>query len=91
MLITTDPKLIHSCPYDPVCETFYLVTYCGKHFLLSFFLQTLMSVFLIRYLLNILILLITAMLMQTARTLKDHSTARVTRDTLEMEIRVLVK
>ena len=39
----------------------------------------------------IFILLITAMLMQTVPTPKDHSTARVIRDTLEMESRVLVK
>ena len=33
---------------------------------------------------------ITVMLMPTAPTPKDHSTARVIRDTLEMESRVLV-
>ena len=58
---------------------------------ISFFLQTLTNVFLIRYLLNIFILLTAVMLMQTVPTPKDHSTVRVIRDTLEMEIRVSVK
>lgn len=54
----------------------------------SFFLillQTLMSVFLIVYLLN---MPITVMVIPTAPTPKDHFTARVVRDTLEMASRV---
>ena len=56
----------------------------------SFFLillQTLMSVFLIVYLLN---MPITVMVIPTAPTPKDHFTARVTPDTLETEFCVLV-
>ena len=53
--------------------------------------QTLTNVFLIRYQTNTFILLITVMLMQTVPTPKDHSTAPVKRDTLEMELAVLVK
>ena len=60
-------------------------------FLSTFHFQMSTSVFLMKYLMNIFILLITAMLMPTVPTPKDHSTALVIRDTLEMESRVLVK
>ena len=43
----------------------------------SFNFQTLTNVFLIKYLLNIFILLITVMLMPTVPTPKDHFIARV--------------
>ena len=49
-----------------------------------------MNVFMILYLLNIPTLLITVMLMPIVPTPKDHSSARVIRDTLEMEFCVLV-
>ena len=52
--------------------------------------QTLMSVFRILYLLNMRTLPITVMVTPTVPTPKDHSIARVTRDTLEMEFCVLV-
>ena len=49
-----------------------------KNGFLSFFdFQTLTNVFLIKYLMNILILLTTVMLMPTVPTLKDHFIARV--------------
>jgi len=53
--------------------------------------QTWTNVYLIRYLMTFFILLTTAMPMPTVPTQKDHSTARVIRDTLEMESAVLVK
>ena len=49
-----------------------------------------MNVFLILYLLTIPTLLITAMVTPTVPTPKDHSSARVIRDTQEMEFCVLV-
>ena len=60
-------------------------------FLSTFHFQISTNVFQIKYRMNIFILLITAMLTPTVPTLKDHSTAHVIRDTLEMESRVLVK
>ena len=39
---------------------------------------------------NVPLILITVIWMPTAPTAKDHSTARVIRDTLEMESRVMV-
>ena len=48
------------------------------------------SAFQIRYLAIISILLTIVTMMQTVPTLKDHSTARVLLDTLEMESLVLV-
>ena len=44
-----------------------------------------MNAFLVKYLMNIYILLTTVMLMQTAPTPKDHSTARVLMVILVME------
>ena len=49
-----------------------------------------MSVFRILYLLNMPTLPITVMMTRTVPTPKDHSTAPVIRDTLEMEFYVLV-
>ena len=52
--------------------------------------QMLTSVFLVKNQMNIFILLTTVTLTPTVQTPKDHSTARVIRDTLEMESRVSV-
>ena len=49
-----------------------------------------MSVFLINYQLNIMILFTTVTLMPSVPIPKDHFTAHVIRDTLEMESSVLV-
>lgn len=74
-----------------IYSTFNLSLDVVNVFLSTFHFQILTNVFLIKYQMNIFILLTIATLMQTVPIPKDHFIARVIRDTLEMESHVLVK
>ena len=64
--------------------------YCFNYHSIITFLQMLTSVFLVRFLKNIVILHTIVTLMQTVPIPKDHFTAHVIRGILEMELHALV-